>query len=144
MTKSKVVDALGVMESGVPLKSSHYDVGDGWELLLTGEELRRPKELRRVAITRVEIKFSTQENLDKFLEIIKESDSRLSRVPDNEVMYDWQNIVAKGLVVRFGVAWYDQEFFAQRRDAYLSKMHEEVFVKFGIKAKDIRVEHVPL
>ena len=145
MTKPTIQDALGVMSEGLPLSSAkHYEVGDGWKILMTGEELRRPKSLQRVAITRAEIQFSSEDNLLKFLEILKASDDRLSKVPDNEVMYDWQLVRVKDLTVRFGVTWYDKDFFAEKKDSYLSKLHTDLFKQFGIKAKDMLIEHIPL
>ncbi|NAW60105.1 MULTISPECIES: hypothetical protein [unclassified Vibrio] len=141
----KINDPMGVMSEGLPLKSSkHYDVGDGWKLVYTGEEFRRPKSLKRVAISRVEITFDSEKNLNKFLELLKESDDRLSKVPNDEVMYDWQAPRMKDLTVRFGVAWYDKDFFYEKKDVYLSDMHKSIFKKFGSKPELIRVEHIPL
>lgn len=143
--KLAIRDVLGIMSDGLPLSSAkHFNVGDGWEILMSGEELRRAKTLQRVAITRAEIQFSSEENLLKFLEILRESDERLSRVPDEEVMYDWQMPRVKDLTVRFGVTWYNKDFFADRKDAYLTKLHTDLFKQFGIKAKDMRIEHIPL
>jgi hypothetical protein len=139
-------DVLGVLDDDRnPMRSqTHFDVGDGWELILPGEELRRPRSLQRVAITRVEITFSSEEHLSTFLEIIRQSDERLSQVPDSEAMYDWQNLRRKGLTVRFGVAWYDQEFYRKRKDAHRSGLHEGIFIQFGTTPSDLRIEHIPL
>jgi len=141
----KINDPMGILSDGIPLRSSkHYNVGDGWELIYTGEEFRRSKCLERVAITRVEVTFDNEKNLKKFFELLKESDDRLSSIPDKEVMYDWQAPRIKDLTVRFGVAWYDKEFFYEKKDVYLSDMHKGIFKKFGVKPEDIRVEHIPL
>ncbi|GAB0152009.1 hypothetical protein [Marinobacterium sp. BA1] len=137
-------DPLNIMPEGVPLKSDKFYNIDGWERIYTGEEFRRPKDLQRVAITRVEITFSSEKNFEKFFSFLKESDDRLSKVPDSEVMYDWQSPIKNGLTIRFGVAWYDQDFYIEKKEAYLDKMHENLFKQFGAKVDDIRVEHIPL
>ena len=139
-------DVLGVLENGhIPKRSpAHFDVGNGWKSILPGEESRRPKSLQRVAITRAEITFDIEEQLKKFLEVIKESDERLSKVPDSEAMYDWQEIRQKGLTVRFGVAWYDEDFYQKRKDAYQSSQHQGIFKQFGANPQNMRIEHIPL
>ena len=146
MTDQAKPDPLGILpDNTIPPKSQvHFDVGDGWEIILTGEELRRPKTLTRVAITRAEITFDSEANLLTFLELIKESDARLSKVPDSEVMYDWQMLRRKDLTVRFGVTWYDEHFYQQRKDAHHSSMHGNIFSKFGASADAMRIEHIPL
>ena len=111
---------------------------------MKGEQDRRPSSLHRVAITRVEIKFDNEQSIKKFLEVLKETDDRLSQIPDDQVQYDWQRVAQKEQTVRFGVAWYDPEFFAARRDAYKSDMHRAVFADLGINPDSIRVEHIPL
>lgn len=145
MEKSKkLTDILGVMTSGLPLKGdSHYHV-EGWERVLTGEEFRRSKDLKRVAITRAELTFKNEDGLIKFMQVLKDSDDRLSRIPDSEVMYDWQAATLKGLTIRFGVAWYDREFYKEKKDAYLTQLHANLFKQFGVDVKDMRIEHIPL
>jgi len=137
----KKLDPLGVQGSGNARKDK---LNEGWTVVMPGEESRRSKELHRVAITRAEIKFDSNENFKKFLEVIKASDERLRRVPDANVMYDWQMITRKGNTVRFGVAWYDKDFFLERKDAYKSDMHRGILSEFGVTPESIRIEHVPL
>ncbi|HEX8174715.1 MAG TPA: hypothetical protein VF543_06310 [Pyrinomonadaceae bacterium] len=146
MPKNNVNDPLGVIEgSALPTKAlEHFDVGDGWVIVMNGEEDRRPRELRRVAYTRAEITFDSEKDLSKFLEIIKKTDERLSKVPDSQVMYDWQKIRRRGLTVRFGVAWYDEDFYRQRKDAHLSSLHQGVLSQFGVTPESLRIEHIPL
>ena len=137
-------DPLNVMPDGIPLKSDPFYTVEGWERIYTGEEFRRSKELRRVAITRVELSFDCEDNFEKFFQFLKDSDDRLSKVPDSEVMYDWQSPMKNGLTIRFGVAWYDADFYIEKKDAYLSGMHTKLFSQFGSKAEDMRIEHIPL
>ena len=121
----------------------HYDVGDGWVIVLTGDEITRPKTLIRVAMTRAEIVFSNENDYQKFMEVIRESESRMNQIPDSEVKYTWVIVRKKGLIVRFGVSWWDKKFYHERKDAYLSELHNRVFSKFNIKPDDLRIEHIP-
>lgn len=143
---SAPLDPLGILKSeadGVR-SSAHFEVGDSWQTVLVGEEQRRPKSLTRVAITRAEIEFGSEDDFTRFLKIITASDERLRKISDDEVMYDWQQIRRKGMVVRFGVAWYDDEFYQSRKDAYLSELHSRVFAQFAVAPNAIRIEHIPL
>ena len=142
---STFTDPLGIMKTGFPLRSKDfYDVENGWELILPGEEIRRSKDLKRVAITRAEIEFNSEENLYKFLEVIRESDSRLSKIPDDEVLYDWQNVFRKELTIRFGVAWYDKNYYQQKKDTWRESMHSRILSNFGVSPETLRIEHIPL
>jgi hypothetical protein len=138
MTTQTVHDVLGVLGPD--------DIGaeDGWEIIMNGEETRRPKSLTRVAITRAEVTFSNEANLKKFVDVLEASDKRLRAIPDAEVRYDWQRVLRKNLTVRFGVAWYDREFYLSRRDAYKSEFHSRMLRDFGLTPEDMRVEHIPL
>ena len=138
------VDPLGVMQSGFTLRSQIFNsLEDGWKMILPGEEVRRSKELKRIAITRAEITFNSEDNLNNFFEIIKESDARLSRIPDDQVMYDWQMVYRNDLTVRFGVAWYDENYYLEKKDVWRESMHFQVSSKFEISPESVRIEHIP-
>jgi hypothetical protein len=46
-----------------------------------------------------------------------------------------------GGAVLLGVAWYDQAFFDERRDAWFGAMHQRIYAELGIPMDDITVEH---
>lgn len=141
----KKTDPLGILKDGTSLKSEkHYEAGDGWQIVLTGDEITRPKSLVRIAMTRAEITFETEDNFNRFLEIIKESEERMSKIPDNQVMYTWAIVRRKGLTIRFGVSWFDYDFYHERKDAYLSELHNRIFLQFGVTKDSLRIEHIPL
>ncbi|WP_299085853.1 hypothetical protein [uncultured Ruegeria sp.] len=127
MTSDEFVDPLGVL-------------GDGeWEMILVGEETRRGADIHRVATTSVEVTLKSEEDFERFFEIIKASDERLAKVTAPH--YDWQMVLRKGMTIRFGVAWYDLEFFMAHKDAYLSDQHSSLFDQFNIEAADLKVHH---
>jgi hypothetical protein len=77
-------DPLGIIpEDGLP-------PSNGWEIVLPGEESRRPSYLTRIASTSAEVTLPSEADFDSFLEILKESDDRLSAASDDVVVYDWQ------------------------------------------------------
>lgn len=123
------VDPLGIIND------------DGWETILVGEETRRGSNVNRVATTSVELTLRSEEDFDRFFAVLKASDERLSKVPDEAAHYDWQMVFRKGLTVRFGVAWYDLEFFMARKDAYLSDQHNSIFDSFNVSTADLKVIH---
>ncbi|UES60230.1 hypothetical protein GFK91_31440 (plasmid) [Roseibium aggregatum] len=138
MANEEYVDILGV------LPESDMEQNRGWTTILSGEESRRPQSLNKVAITTVEVDLKSEEDFNRFFEIIKESDRRLSEIPDKEVMYEWVKVRRKGLSIRFGVAWYDQQFFNARKDAYLSNEHSSMFKEFHITSDDLKITHTQL
>lgn len=141
-----IKDPLGVLgtgETGGRDIKAWYDAGDGWQIVMYGEETRRPKSLERVAITRAEVTLSSNEHLKKLIEVLKASDERLAEIPDNSIMYDWQIVRSRNLTIRFGVAWYDREYYRQKQNVWKLDMHDRMFADFGVAASDFRIEHIP-
>ncbi|MFG2943500.1 hypothetical protein [Streptomyces sp. NPDC048282] len=83
------------------------------------------------------------------IESLKESDERLRSRPDELMLWDWASTYFEpeqdnpngGGTVLLGVAWYDQEFFDERRDAWFGRMHREIYLKLGIPLENITVDH---
>ncbi|MGW2013726.1 hypothetical protein [Streptomyces sp. NPDC001927] len=46
-----------------------------------------------------------------------------------------------GGTVILGVVWYDEEFFTDRRDAWLGVMHQRIYKDLGIPLENIEVSH---
>ncbi len=141
---AKFVDPLGV------LKTDEFFDDDGFETIMPGEASRRSADLSRYASTTAEITFDNEEDLQRFLSVIEETDRRLAAVTDAEIRartsagYDWQRISRRDMTVRFGVMWYDQEFFERRKDAYKSAMHRVVLGDFNVSPDDLSVKHTIL
>lgn len=47
----------------------------------------------------------------------------------------------KDFTVRFGVEWYDMDFFLKRKHAYQDHDHAKMYAQFGATTADIRVSH---
>ncbi len=125
-------------------QQEHLTYNRGWKNAMPGEEINRGQKVTRVAITRVEIKFDDQKKLPKFLAMMRQSAKHLRNVPNKSALYDLQMIMVKDKTVRFGVAWYDDKFFVKNREVEIPSMNKKIATKYGVKPKNIRVEHVVL
>lgn len=45
------------------------------------------------------------------MKIIADFDDRLSKIPNEKILYNWEKVYAKGLEIMFDVIWYDYVFF---------------------------------
>jgi hypothetical protein len=133
-------DLFGVMETKEMFQP--YETPDGWTVVLPGEEDGRRQKYGRklVAVTRVQIELKDEAALQRCVHELEESDRRLRELSGGNP-WDWQKVMLKGLVVRFGVAWYDRAFFQARKNAWSSPQHLELYKRFGASADNFRVEH---
>ena len=92
-----------------------------------------------VALSEVEIRLSSENNRDRCLKHLEESDRRFSQIVSNP--WDWQSVRTHGLTVRFAVEWYDLKFFDQRRGAFQDNDHVAMYSNFGVTLDDLTVEH---
>lgn len=109
------------------------------------QERRRGREA--VAQSEVAIHLDSDEAVEKCLRGLDASDQRLAEVPQ---MYDWVMVWKEteegkpGATVRFGVAWYDEAFFQEKKDIYLGSDHLAMFSNFGAGGADVEVKHYVL
>jgi hypothetical protein len=109
------------------------------------QERRRGREA--VAQSKVAIWLSSDEAVENCLRGLDLSDQRLAEIPQ---MYDWVMVWKEteegkpGATVRFGVAWYDEAFFHEKKDIYLGAEHLAMFSGFGAGSADVEVKHYVL
>ena len=80
---------------------------------------------------------------------LRDSDERLRSRPDELMLWDWKssywepelNNPNGGGTVLLGVAWYDLDFFNDRRDAWFGAMHKRIYQDLGIPLENITVTH---
>jgi hypothetical protein len=85
----------------------------------------------------------------KCIEALRASGERLRSRPAEQMLWDWGSTWFEpepgnpggGGTVFLGVAWFDQEFFDERRDAWLGRMHTRIYADLGIPLEDITVTH---
>ena len=133
-----VSDVMGI---GQPQAFTPYTTDDGWLVILPGEEGGRRQASGKVlrAFTSVEISLSRKEDLDSCILHLEESDRRFAANTANP--WDWAKTLIRGLQVRFGVAWYDLEFFKTKREAYSDPRHLGLYAKFGATLENFKIEH---
>ncbi len=91
-----------------------------------------------LAITKVEIVFKSEEDVQKCIAVLKESDENLKAGPRP---YDWQFTVRKGLKIYFGVNWFDLDFFKEKKDVFANSQHGSIFNSFNTDLDDFQVKH---
>jgi hypothetical protein len=129
--KSLPVDILGVVEG------SSESI-----LLLEGEtDVMRAAGREVIARTRCRMRFNSEAQLLACVDAIRESGERMREVPPEQALYKWERTFRHGMNVLFSVAWYDQDFFEGRKDAYKSQLHTSLFDRFGISADEFHIEH---
>jgi hypothetical protein len=83
------------------------------------------------------------------IEALRESDERLRARPEELMLWDWQSTFfqadhaspAGGGTVLLGVAWYDQDFYAEQRAAWFGTMHRRAYARIGVPLDNITVTH---
>ncbi len=119
-----------------------YQTEDGWTVVTPGAESgrRQAQGKKVIALSKVEIRLKSEKDLALCIAHLEASDRRFAMIARNP--WDWQKAMYKDLTVRFGVEWYDKDFFSQRKEAYLSPEHASMYSEFGATVNDIRVEHL--
>lgn len=119
--------------------------------VLEGEGPGTPRRGTKVLFARSECSYRCRDAdiATAVVEALRQSDEKLRARPEELMLWDWQSTwfeadpastVGAGWV-RLGVAWYDPEFYVDRRDAYLSVMHKRIYVMLGITEEDVEVTH---
>lgn len=96
-------------------------------------------ELAPTHLTRVEMQFDTQDQVDKCLQEINLSDMLIrSRV---QPAWDWNAPSVTDKKVILHVAWYDTVYFMQFKDIFLGDLHCRYSAKFGFDPNDATITH---
>lgn len=80
------------------------------------------------------------------VQALRDSDERLREIHDNYMLWSWNSTWvehnADGTInVLLGVAWYDLEFYNERKGAGFGRMHRLIYDEIGIKAEDVQIKH---
>lgn len=87
--------------------------------------------------------------VQRCIEALRESDERLRARPEELMLWDWQSTffeadpdsAAGGGTVILGVAWYDDEFYTDRRGAWFGAMHKRAYAGIGVPLENVTVTH---
>ncbi|MGW1203285.1 hypothetical protein [Streptomyces cyaneofuscatus] len=119
--------------------------------VLNGEDTDATRRGDKKAVARSECTYYCPDETTarRCIDALEESDRRLRERPEELMLWDWQatyfeaeqdNPLGGGSVI-LGVAWYDQEFFDDRRDAWFGRMHQRIYQQLGIPLENIDVSH---
>lgn len=96
-------------------------------------------DLAPTHLTRVEMKFQTQEQVEACIKEIAVSDLLIRmRV---QAAWDWQSPAVNGLHVILHVGWYDTVYFLQNRDIFLGSLHCRYSAKFNYDPREAVITH---
>ncbi|BDT39543.1 hypothetical protein [Streptomyces yaizuensis] len=118
--------------------------------VLTGEndDPGRRGNKRLVARSECALRCPDVASIERTVEALRSSDQQLKARPEGEKFYDWISTyveidpaVPDGGSVLFGVAWYDEAYFAQKSQAFTNGMHQHMFKALGIAPDAIEVTH---
>lgn len=115
------------------------------ELVLWGEETPGRRGGRTVvAESHCDFTLEDDAAVDRCIAALRASDEKLAKNPASR--YDWQRTWLQrhedgGGTISFGVAWYDEEFFNDKKNVFMERMHDAIFGKIGISADAVHVSH---
>lgn len=110
------------------------------ELLLEGEAAESNKK-PILATTLCSIGFSSETDLKRCVEALRASDIALRNRPEEKMLWNWTITTRAGMTISFGVAWYDMDFYRERKNAFKDARHLEQYAKFGATIEDFEVRH---
>ncbi|MEU6628487.1 hypothetical protein ABZ905_09345 [Streptomyces parvus] len=119
--------------------------------VLNGEDTDADRRGDKKSVARSECTYYCPDKATarRCIDALEESDRRLRERPEELMLWDWQATYFEaeqdnpngGGTVILGVAWYDQEFFDDRRDAWFGTMHQRIYQQLGIPMENIEVSH---
>jgi hypothetical protein len=119
--------------------------------VLVGEDDDAERRAGKQPIARSDCSYYCPEaaTVARCVEALRESDERLRARPEELMLWDWQSTYleldpdspAGGGTVLLGVAWYDEEFYTDRREAWFGAMHRRVYAAIGVPLDNITVTH---
>lgn len=119
--------------------------------VLVGEDADAARRAGKTVIARSDCTYYCPDaaTVARCIKALRDSDERLRSRPEELMLWDWEctyfeadpgNQAGGGTVI-LGVAWYDAEFYADRREAWLGTMHKRAYAGIGVTLDDITVTH---
>lgn len=96
------------------------------------------------AITKVHITFDNERDLRNCVRMLRWSDERLRARPEQLIAWSWESSFREDMTIYFGVAWYDPEFYARRKDAFMEPAHASYYAMFGATPDRFNMTHTVL
>lgn len=114
--------------------------------VLVGEDPKRIDPPQPLAMSECFFRCSGLPQAAKVIDAINVSDEQLRELHDGLMMWEWNSTWLEErpdgtAIVILGVAWHDEEFYAERKDAWLGRLHRKIFEEIGISLDDVTVQH---
>jgi hypothetical protein len=123
-------------------------------MVLVGEDADAGRRGDKQAIAMSDCRFHCPDGAtaNKVIEALRDSDEKLRSRPEELMLWDWRSTWFEARLndpngagtVILGVAWYDLEFYTERRGAAFSVMHKRIYEKLGLPLENIEVTHYRL
>ncbi|MEV6810326.1 hypothetical protein [Streptomyces sp. NPDC051132] len=97
-----------------------------------------------VAQSHCEIKLTDDQAMERCIAALRESDERLAS--NQSGPYDWkrtwiERATEGGGKVVFGVNWYDEKFFEEKKDTFMAPDHLAMYAHIGAEDGAVKVTH---
>jgi hypothetical protein len=106
----------------------------------------REKGRKAIAMSDVLYACPTSDIAASLIEALRVSDEKLRGLHDSLMLWEWNSTWleqhpdgSSSALLR--VAWYDREFYDERKSAWLGKMHRRIYEEIGIGLDDMSVTH---
>lgn len=119
--------------------------------VVAGEGGDAERRVDRTLVARSECTYRcpTAEVAAACIEALRESGERLRQRPEELSLWSWASTYFKpetgGSARRgdliLGVAWYDEDFYRERRGIWLSRLRRKIYEQLNIPETDITVRH---
>jgi hypothetical protein len=119
--------------------------------VLIGEDADQDRRGDKSPIARSDCRYYCPDaaTVARVIEALRDSDERLRNRPEELMLWDWECTFFEadpasetgGGTVMLGVAWYDEEFYTDRREAWLGAMHKRIYAEIGVSLDNTSVTH---
>lgn len=117
-------------------------------MVLLGDDADPNLRDGRTAIAYSECRYPNMspEQTARTITALRESDARLREIHDRRMLWSWNSTWmepnADGTAnILLGVAWYDHEFYQERKGAGMGRMHELIYQEIGISPETVEIKH---
>lgn len=111
------------------------------KLIEIGGHFGRATGIEPVALSKCTFVVADEIRAGHCISALLQFERYLRKRDESSTPYEWANIVHKGLQFELDVLWYDRDFYADRREAFLVGAHPFALERFGCRPADLTVIH---
>ncbi|MEW2161153.1 hypothetical protein AB0950_39035 [Streptomyces sp. NPDC007189] len=117
--------------------------------VLSGSDAERREDEKPIAFSDCRYYCPDEATVRKVVEALRESDERLRSRPEELMLWEWEATFFEaeqgnpngGGTILLGVAWYDEDFYNERKGAWFGTMHRRIYQQLGVPMENITVTH---